>query len=183
MTGFSKKSLGHRRFAGFARLLCLVTVSIFAMASWGPTPVEASYYYKQPSVPASVKYFEQRLGQLYYTLSARISLLESQLNGQMGVVDFSLCPGFKEENTAVITTCVTNPSAGAGATTTDVNITFTTPYSSPPVVGVAYSGLSFLNSKNCTLEVIDVQTNQFTIRQFADDFLPIETRATYFACP
>ncbi|KAL8580288.1 hypothetical protein ACOMHN_061529 [Nucella lapillus] len=181
MTGFSKKSLGHRRFAGFARLLLLVTVSIFAMASWGLTPVEASYYRKQPSAP--VKYFEQRLGQLYYTLSARISFLENGIAGQMGIVDFSLCPGFREANTAVITNCVTSPSAGAGATTTDVNITFTPPFSSPPVVGVAYSGFSFLIAKNCTLEVLDVQTNQFTIRQFADDFLPIETQATFFACP
>ncbi|XP_076444135.1 uncharacterized protein LOC143282396 [Babylonia areolata] len=172
---------GIKGFASFATLGLLV----FAMAAWSTGPAEAHYGYSG----YSNSYIEARLTSLFYTLSSRISALEYNLKlighqeCQTGVLNFTTCPGFNDASIADISACIVSPVAGSGTNIIDVTVTFNKPFKYPPVVMASYSALALIDAKNCSLEVLSVAKDRFTLRQVADDFLPVGTEVSYFACP
>merc|ERR1711963_90824 len=118
----------------------------------------------------------------------RIAALEAVVNNlgrgscQTGTLRFVNCDtGFENITNAFI--CASVPISGGAGVSESSAVTFGTAFTSTPVVSVSLSGASILQGQNQSVSVSDVSTSGLTINYEADDYLPIVTDLTWFACP
>merc|ERR1712154_123918 len=118
----------------------------------------------------------------------RIAALEAVVNSlgrescQTGDLRVQNCDsGFENINNVIL--CVNAPINGGSGISDSFTVNFPTSFSTTPVVDVSLSGQAVINGQNQSVSVSSVTGDGFTINYEADDFIPVTSDLTWFACP